>query len=65
MDVECKWPGSVHDAKVFANSSVCANLNSAKLPITYIQLLPGYDTIPNYIIDDPAYPLTQFCMEEY
>ena len=22
MDVECKWPGSAHNAKVFANSSI-------------------------------------------
>jgi hypothetical protein len=65
MDVECKWPGSVHDAKVFANSSVCASLNNAKLPITYIPLLPGYEPIPNYIIGDPAYPLTRFCVKEY
>ena len=65
MDVECKWPGSVHDAKVFANSSVSKNLNSAKLPITYLPLLPGYAAIPNYLIGDPAYPLTQFCLKEY
>ncbi len=65
MDVECRWPGSVHDAKVFANSSVCENLNNANLPITYISLLPGYEAIPNYIIGDPAYPLTKFCMKEY
>ena len=31
MDVECKWPGSVHNAKVFANSSVCKHLRSSDL----------------------------------
>ena len=65
MDVECRWPGSVHDAKMFANSSVSEKLNNATLPITYISLLPGYEAIPNYIIADPAYPLTQFCMKEH
>ena len=28
MDVGCKWPGSVHNAEVFANSSVCKCLRS-------------------------------------
>ena len=65
MDVECRWPGSVHDAKVFANSSICKNLNNGKLPITYLTVLPGHDAVPNYLIGDPAYPLTQFCLKEY
>ena len=41
MYVECRWPGSVHDAKVFANLSIGKNLNGAKHPITYISLLLG------------------------
>ena len=32
MDAECRWPGSVHDAKVFANSSVNRKLRNGKLP---------------------------------
>ena len=28
MDVDCRWPGSVHDAKVFANPSINEKLRS-------------------------------------
>ena len=65
MDVECKWPGSVHDAKVFANSSINHKMKTGQLPKTFITLLPGYEAIPNYLIGDPAYPLTPVCMKEY
>ena len=27
--------------------------------------MPGYDTLPNYIFVDPAYPLTSYRMKEY
>ena len=63
--VECKWPGSVHDAKVFANSSINHKMKTGQLPKTFITLLPGYEAIPNYLIGDAAYPLTPFCMNEY
>ena len=65
IDVECKWPGSVHDAKVFANSTINKKLSEGTLPQTSYNLLAGYESIPNYLIGDPAYPLTHFCMKEY
>ena len=65
MDVECKWPGSVHDAKVFENSSINHKMKAGQLSKTFINLFPGYEAISNYLIGDPAYPLTPFCMKEY
>ena len=65
MVVECKWPRSVHDAKVFANSAISKNLRDNLLPITYSTLLPGQDPIPSYLIGDPADPLTPYSMKEY
>ena len=62
MDIDCRWPGSVHDAKVFANSRVNQKMALGHLPITYQQILPGRMEVPNYLIGDPAYPLVPFCM---
>ena len=64
IDVKWKWPGSVHDAKVFANSAIHKNLKDNLLPITYITLLAGQDPIPNYLIGNPAHPLTSYFMKE-
>ena len=65
MDVECKWPGSVHDAKVFANSKINENLQTGNIPNTALTVLPGYDAISNYLIGDPAYHLTSYCIKEF
>ena len=43
MDVEYRWPGSVHDAKVFVNSSVNDKLRNGKLPRVFQSVLPGYE----------------------
>ena len=65
MDAECRWPGSVHDAKAFANSSINNKLRNGELPRVFQSVLPGYEKVPNYLNGDPAYPLTPFCMKEY
>ena len=53
-DVEIRWPGSVHDARVYANSRVCKQLKSGVLPQVYQELVPGYTPVPQFLIGDPA-----------
>ena len=65
MDVECRWRGSVHDSKVFANSAINKMLRNEEMPSTFQTVIAGHGKIPNYLIGDPAYPLTPFCMKEF
>ena len=65
MDVDCRWPGSVHDAKVFSNSTINHKIRDDKLPMTYQQVISGRTKVGCYLIGDPAYPLTPYCMKEY
>ena len=65
MDVECSWPGNVHDSKVFANSSINKMFRNGKIPATFQTVIPGCEKVPNYLIGDPSYPLTPFCMKEF
>ena len=59
------WPGSVHDAKVFANSNLVKMLQENTLLKLFNHLLLGREKIPNYLIGDPAYPLTAYCIKEF
>eukprot|EP00795_Rhopilema_esculentum_P004161 gene4161-20347_t len=65
IDDDDQWPGSLHDAKIYANSKVCKNKSSSKIAITYHTLLPGRYKIPNHLIGGPACPLTPYCLKEY
>lgn len=65
IDVDCKWPGSVHDAKVFANSKINSMLRDGTLPLLYRTLVPGFDKVPVLLLADPAYTLLPHCMKEY
>jgi hypothetical protein len=56
---------TTHDAKVFANSSVNKKLQNGVLPVTYQLLVPGHTKVESYLIGDPAYRLTPYCMKEY
>nr|XP_004208727.2 putative nuclease HARBI1 [Hydra vulgaris] len=65
LDVECMWPGSVHDAKVFSNSSINTNLRSSRLPGTFQTITKNKIKVPCYLIGDPAYPLLPHCIKKY
>ena len=65
LDVEIKWPGSVHDARVYANSQVSKKFVSSQFPSSYQELIPGHCPVPPVLIGDPAYPLLPNVMKEY
>ena len=65
LDVEIQWPGSVHDARVYANSSVNNKFRTKEIPRLYQELVPGYAPVPPLLLGDPAYPLLPNLMKEY
>ena len=40
-------------------------LRNGEMPATFKTVIPGFEKFPNYLIGDPAYPLTPFCMKEF
>ena len=65
IDVDIKWPGSLHDARVFANSAVQNNYRNGMFKLFYDELTPGGELVPQLLLGDPAYPLLPYVMKEY
>ena len=64
-DVVIGWPGSVHDARVFSNSSIFEKGNENCLfPDDLTEEICGVD-VPPIIIADPAYPLLPWLIKGY
>ena len=65
IDVDIRWPGSVHDARVFHNSYVKKGLVNGTIPNLSKELVPGLTPVPAILIGDPAYPLLPNVMNEF
>ena len=64
-DVDIKWPGSLHDARVFVNSEVQKCYTKGKFNLYYDELIPGDELIPQILLGDPTYPMLPYVMKEY
>ena len=66
LDVDCSWPGSVHDAKVFSNSSVHKLFQESRIPNIERKLSEDDNlSVGPVLLGDPAYPLLPGLMKEF
>ena len=64
MNINVGWPGKVHDARVFSNSSLFKKANDGTLLPSRPKLMNGVQ-VPLVILGDPAYPLMPWLMKPY
>ena len=64
-DIDIKWPGSLHDAHVFANSKVQKDYTKGKFKLYCEELILGNELIPQILLGDSMYPLLPYIMKEY
>ena len=57
QDIVVKWPGSVHDLRIFLNLSINGMFQNRIIPPYEKILAEGRDPVPVFLLGDPAYPL--------
>ena len=65
LDVVVKWPESVHDARIFRNSSINKMFKEGKIPACEKSLIPDGDPVSVCLLGDPAHPLLSYIMKEF
>ena len=65
FDVVIKWPGSVHDARIFSNFKLNAIFREGVVPDCSKIIVEREPLVPICILGDPAYPFLPYIMKEF